>query len=128
MNSIQFRILVSFLLVSLIPLCGLTFYMFNSMEEQLILKEKESMTEVVSETGKRMDQWLEKQMDMLHLLAKTKEIKSENINEMLPIMNEFKTGSSVFETALYVKPDGYVFAHTTESSIGSNYADRAYIQ
>ncbi|HHY72620.1 MAG TPA: HAMP domain-containing protein [Bacillus bacterium] len=128
MKSIQFRILAAFLLVSLVPLSALTIYMFNSMEEQLILKEKESMTEVVSETGKRMDQWLEKQMEMLNLLAKTKEIKSENIDEMLPIMAEFKSGSSVFETAFYVKPDGYVFAHTTQSSIGSNYADRTYIQ
>lgn len=128
MKSIQFRILIAFLVVSLIPLSALTYYVFNSMEKQLLLKEKDSMTEVVSETGKRMDQWLEKQMDMLTLLSKTNAVKSGTVENMLPIMMEFKGNSSVFETAFFVEPDGNVRAHTTESSIGANYADREYIQ
>ncbi|WP_017755277.1 methyl-accepting chemotaxis protein [Calidifontibacillus oryziterrae] len=128
MKSIQFRILIAFLVVSLIPLSALSYYVFNSMEKQLLIKEKESMTEVVSETGKRMDQWLQKQMDMLTLLSKTSAVKSGIAADMLPIMNEFKGNSSVFETAFFVKPDGIVHAHTTASSIGANYSDRDYIQ
>lgn len=127
-KSIRIKFIVSFLLVSLIPLLIVSYLVENLSSKITISKEKESMHGLVLSKAQAMDEWFQAQMAELQLVAETETIKSMNNERIFPFISIVNERSEVFETNFVVNSEGTVISHTSPKSIGSDYSDRSYVQ
>lgn len=127
-KSIRTKFIVSFLLVSLIPLLIVSLLVENLSSKITISKEKESMHSLALNKAQAMDEWFQAQMAELQLVAETETVKSMDNERIFPFISIVNERSEVFETNFVINTEGTVISHTSPKSVGSDYSDRSYVQ
>ncbi|BCJ87197.1 methyl-accepting chemotaxis protein [Effusibacillus dendaii] len=128
-QSIRSKLLLSFLVVSLLPLIVSSFIIYNMSSSELVNKQKNAMRDLAVSKSQGMDEWLQRRRAEIELAAKTEIITSLNSQRQVRYAKQIKDQSDVYESVIFTAPDGWIRAHTTESAIGTlNLSDRDYFQ
>lgn len=128
-KSIRTRLLFWFIIVALVPLLSTSFFIYKSSSEEIVNKEKQARVQAMESTSKGMNQWLTTQANRLEAIAASSSAKNGNVKELLPLFDEVKQTSKVYENIVYSAPTGVAKAHTKREQIGQlNISDRSYFQ
>ncbi|MDQ0298931.1 methyl-accepting chemotaxis protein [Salibacterium salarium] len=128
-STIKRKLIVSFLLVGLIPMGIAAYFIYQLSSDEIVLQEEESMEELAQSTASGMEQWLDRRLSEIKLTSQSEDIKSENVDDQLQLMNYVINQEDTFETVVFTDPEGIVRAHTTEDNIDElDLSDREYFQ
>ncbi|WP_138090981.1 methyl-accepting chemotaxis protein [Halalkalibacterium halodurans] len=128
-KSINLKFIVYFLLVGLIPLIIMSYMMYQSSSNEIVAKEREAMESQTVSTVDGMEQWLEKRLDEIKIVASSEALQSDRLESKLQLMNVIKNQDDSYETVVFTGADGIVQAHTNEEHIGVlDLSDREYFQ
>lgn len=128
-KSIRTRLLFWFLIVALVPLLSTSFFIYQSSSNEIVNKEKQARLQTLERTSKGMNQWLTTQANRLESITASSSAKNGNVKELLPLFDEVKQKSKVYENIVYSAPTGLAKAHTKREQIGKlNLSDRDYFK
>ncbi|RSL29982.1 HAMP domain-containing protein [Salibacterium salarium] len=128
-KSIKNKLTGYLLLIGLIPTIILGFFIYQSSTDEIIAKEKQGLESVVESTSEGMDQWFEKRLSHIKLMAQTEAMMSEEGDRQLRLANVIKNSDDTYENVVFTDADGIVRADTSEENIGNlDLNDRAYFQ
>ncbi|SDZ09831.1 methyl-accepting chemotaxis protein [Evansella caseinilytica] len=128
-NSINSQFIIYFLLVGLIPMAAAAYLVYFLSSNEIVAKEQELMANQTISTVSGMEQWLDKRLDEIKIVANSEAIQSGSLESQLQLMNVVKNQDASYETVVFTGPDGIVQAHTNEEHIGVlDLSDRAYFQ
>ncbi|RSL30166.1 HAMP domain-containing protein [Salibacterium salarium] len=128
-SSIKRKLMVSFLFVGLIPMGIAGYFIYQLSSDEIVAQDKASMEDIAQSTADGMDQWLERRMSEIQLASQSENIKSEETDSQLELMNYVIEQEDTFETVVFTDPEGIVRAHTTEENIDElDLSEREYFQ
>lgn len=127
-SSLRNKLIIWFLIVALIPLISTSLYMANDSTSILIEKQKESYVKLVSSTAIAMDQWLDRRMTEIKILARTSDIKSMDSAAKNQFIQNFTKEMNIYDGNTFISADGIVRADTFEKSIGINLSERQFFK
>ncbi|MEK5256572.1 methyl-accepting chemotaxis protein [Paenibacillus sp. FSL F4-0125] len=127
-KSIQTKITIWFVVVSLIPLIFSSVFTYNQTAERLNEKEKESMQSLVDSKAQGMDEWLDRRKAQIELAAKTEILQSAEPKRINPYLKQIEEQTSVYEGVGFAQKGGTVTASSAKDTIGLNITDRSYFQ
>jgi methyl-accepting chemotaxis protein len=124
-SSIRQKLMVWFLLVSLLPLIGTAIFTYRVNSQELIDKQTSSRIDLVSTTAQGMEQWLDNRMGELQLSAKTAIMKSNNPEDQTVLVKTIRNHADIYEAVFFTPGSGRATAHS-EGRVGLNVATRDY--
>ncbi|WP_025027989.1 methyl-accepting chemotaxis protein [Caldalkalibacillus mannanilyticus] len=128
-KSINKKFIIFFLLVGLIPMAITSFLVYHSSSNAIIEKEKEIMQGYTVSTVFGMEQWLDKRLDEVKIVANSGAIQEGSLESQLQLMNVVKNQDPTYETVVFTGQNGIVQAHTTNEHIGVlDLSSRQYFQ
>ncbi|WP_421617223.1 methyl-accepting chemotaxis protein [Brevibacillus sp. TJ4] len=127
-RSIRAKLIIWFLVVSLVPLIVTSLFTYQQSTKALIEKEQDSALSLVTSVAQGVDEWLDRRKAEIELAAQTEILQSADPARIIPYLIQIKGQSDVYEAAGFAELDGGVTANSVESSIGINISDRVYFQ
>ncbi|QKS73001.1 methyl-accepting chemotaxis protein [Paenalkalicoccus suaedae] len=128
-KSIHSQLIFYFLLVGIVPMIITSVLVYQSSSEAIVDKEQELMETQTVNTVYSMEQWLEKRLDEVKIVASSEAIQSGTLESQLQLMNVVQSQDDTYETVVFTALDGIVAAHTNEAQIGVlDLSDRDYFQ
>lgn len=125
-RSIRTKLIVWFLLVSLIPLLVSTLVNNNQVTKQLTKHEQDSTHAIVVSKAQAMDEWLDRRMSEIQLASMTETLQSLDPARITPYLKQILEQTGVYEEVVFAGRDGVVQASSKESSLGIGVSEREY--
>ncbi|MFP3388866.1 methyl-accepting chemotaxis protein [Brevibacillus sp. SIMBA_040] len=117
-----------FLLVSIIPLVGTTFFISSSFSTILIEKQENSFVDLTSSTAIAMNQYLDRRMTEMQILARTSDIGSDDEEAKNTFIRKFTQEMKLYDGNTFISKDGKVTADTFPNSIGIDLSERQFFK
>ncbi|WP_051302032.1 methyl-accepting chemotaxis protein [Salibacterium aidingense] len=128
-GSLKNKLTVFLLFIGLVPTVLIGFFIYQTSTDEIIAKERESLESLAESTSDGMEQWLDKRMSQLTLLASSEEIMSEEKDRQLRMANIMKDSDETYENVVFTDTEGIVRADTSEENIDTlDLNDRDYFQ
>lgn len=129
LSTIRGKLITYFLLIGLIPVTIVSFLLFYTSSDEIIAKEEESVQASTEYTAEAMDSWLDKHMDEIRIAAGTGDIRGNDPDTQLQLVNEIQAQNDNYETVVFTDDEGIVRAHTIAENIDTlDLSDRDYFQ
>ena len=125
-KSILGKLVIWFLLVSLIPLIASTLVSYNLSSNALAEQERNSTLNLVESKTQAMDEWLNRRKAEVELAAKTEISQSKDPARISPFLEAIKGQTDVYEDVGFANEKGLVIANTAKNTIGVEIVDRSY--
>ncbi len=125
-KSIHTKLIIWFLLVSLIPLLISTLVNYNQVSKQLSEHEKNATQTIVLSKAQAMDDWLDRRMSEIELASKTETLRSLDPKRITPFLKQILEQTGVYEEVVFAGRDGVVQASSKDSSLGIEVREREY--
>ncbi|MGN7479018.1 methyl-accepting chemotaxis protein [Solibacillus silvestris] len=128
-TTIKQKLLVSFLLVSLIPMLIVGVVIYQTSVNEIISQEEESMHRFTESTVQGMEEWIRSRVNEIKLASKTEEITSLDPKKQNQLVNLIKEQDPAYEVIFFADTEGIARAHTTKEQIDvQNLSERDYFQ
>ncbi|MGY4688596.1 methyl-accepting chemotaxis protein [Salibacterium sp. K-3] len=128
-GSMKNKLTLYLLLVGLIPTILIGFFIYQTSTDEIVAKERESLESLAESTSAGMEQWIDKRMSQLHLMAQSEEIMSEEEDRQMRMIRILQENDEAYESVIFIDTEGVVRADTNEGNIGQlNLSDRKYYQ
>jgi methyl-accepting chemotaxis protein len=127
-SKLRNKIILWFLVVAIIPLIAIALFITNSFSSILIDKQKTSYIDLTSSTAIAMDQYLDRRMTEIQVLARTSDIQSNDANAKNQFIRKFTEEMKLYDGNTFISADGKVTADTFEKSVGINLAERQFFK
>lgn len=128
-RSIKQRLIISFLLVSLIPMLIVTFVIYQTSVNEIVSQEENSMQQFTESTAQGIGEWLESRVNEIRLAAKTEEITSLDSKKQVQLVQLIKEQDPTYESIIFADTKGIARAHTTAEQIDvQDLSEREYFQ
>lgn len=129
LSTIRGKLITYFLLIGLLPVTIVSFLLFYTSSDEIIAKEEESVQASTEYTAEAMNSWVDKHLDEIRLGAGTEDIRGNDPDTQLQLVNEIQAQNDNYETVVFTDDEGIVRAHTIAENIDTlDLSDRDYYQ
>lgn len=129
LSTIRGKLITYFLLIGLLPVTIVSFLLFYTSSDEIIAKEEESVQASTEYTAEAMNSWVDKHMDEIRLAAGTQDIRDNDSDTQVQLVNEIQAQNDNYETVVFTDDEGIVRAHTIAENIDTlDLSDRDYYQ
>ncbi|MEK5040825.1 methyl-accepting chemotaxis protein [Sporosarcina sp. FSL K6-3457] len=127
--TIKQRLILSFLLVSLVPMFIVAIVIYNTSVSEIVNQEEDSMQQFTESTAQGIEEWIGSRASEIKLASKTEEITSLDSKKQNQLVNIIKEQDPAYEVIIFVDTEGIARAHTTKEQIDvQNLSERNYFQ
>ncbi|GEB31215.1 methyl-accepting chemotaxis protein [Brevibacillus sp. FSL K6-0770] len=127
-NKLRNKMILWFLAVAVIPLAAVSFFITNSFSTILIDKQKSSYVDLTSSTAMAMDQYLDRRMTEIQVLARTSDIQSVDAAAKNEFIRKFTEEMKLYDGNTFISNDGKVTADTFPKSVGIDLGERQFFK
>ncbi|MED1853378.1 methyl-accepting chemotaxis protein [Brevibacillus borstelensis] len=127
-SKLRNKIIIWFLLVAVLPLIACSYLVLTESTRILIDKQKDSFVHLTESTANAMDQWLDRRLSEVMILARSSDIQSFDNEAKNKFIRKFTNEIKIFDGNTFISPDGKVTADTFEGSVGINLAERPFFK
>ncbi|NQF13445.1 methyl-accepting chemotaxis protein [Brevibacillus sp. HB1.3] len=127
-NKLRNKMILWFLIVAVIPLTAVSLFITNSFSSILIDKQKSSYVDLTSSTAIAMDQYLDRRMTEIQVLARTSDIQSDDAAAKNEFIRKFTEEMKLYDGNTFIASDGKVTADTFPKSVGINLGERQFFK
>jgi methyl-accepting chemotaxis protein len=127
-GKLRNKLIVWFLVVAVIPIVATSLYITRNSSSILFERQKNSYIELASRTAFAMDQWLDRRMTEIKILARSSDIQSPDTVAKNEFIRKFTEEMKLYDGNTFISPNGVVTADTFEKSIGINLAERKFFK
>ncbi|MED1915892.1 methyl-accepting chemotaxis protein [Bacillus thuringiensis] len=127
-NKLRNKMILWFLVVAVIPLTAVSVFITNSFSSILIDKQKSSYVDLTSSTAIAMDQYLDRRMTEIQILARTSDIQSDDAAAKNEFIRKFTEEMKLYDGNTFITSDGKVTADTFPKSVGINLGERQFFK
>ncbi|MGG1658928.1 methyl-accepting chemotaxis protein [Brevibacillus sp. NRS-1366] len=127
-NKLKRKMIFWFLVVAIIPLVATTLFISSSFWTILIDKQKNSFIELTSSTAIAMNQYLDRRMTEIQILARTSDIQSDDAQAKNEFIRKFTEEMKLYDGNTFIASDGKVTADTFPKSIGIDLGERQFFK
>lgn len=124
-RSIRIKLMIWFLVISLVPLIVTSFYHNNRSSNELIQLEREAALRLAESKAQAMEEWLDRRMSEIQLAAKTEILQSNDLERITPFLQQIQEQSPVYEEVVYADTSGVTTANST-GLVGIDVSERSY--
>ncbi|MGZ0051648.1 methyl-accepting chemotaxis protein [Brevibacillus gelatini] len=128
LKKLRNKMILWFLAVAVIPLAVVSLYITNSFSSILIDKQKASYVDLTSSTALAMDQYLDRRMTEIQVLARTSDIQSADAAAKNEFIQKFTEEMKLYDGNTFIGSDGKVSADTFPKSIGIDLSERQFFK
>ncbi|WP_409176175.1 methyl-accepting chemotaxis protein [Brevibacillus fortis] len=127
-NKLRNKMILWFLVVAVIPLTAVSLFITSSFSSILIDKQKSSYVDLTSSTAIAMDQYLDRRMTEIQILARTSDIQSDDAAAKNEFIRKFTEEMKLYDGNTFIASDGKVTADTFPKSVGINLSERQFFK
>ncbi|TKI58434.1 methyl-accepting chemotaxis protein [Brevibacillus antibioticus] len=127
-NKLRNKMILWFLVVAVIPLTAVSLFITSSFSSILIDKQKSSYVDLTSSTAIAMDQYLDRRMTEIQVLARTSDIQSDDAAAKNEFIRKFTEEMKLYDGNTFIASDGKVTADTFPKSVGINLGERQFFK
>ncbi|MBH0330646.1 chemotaxis protein [Brevibacillus brevis] len=127
-NKLRNKMILWFLVVAVIPLTAVSLFITSSFSSILIDKQKTSYVDLTSSTAIAMDQYLDRRMTEIQILARTSDIQSDDAAAKNEFIRKFTEEMKLYDGNTFIASDGKVTADTFPKSVGINLGERQFFK
>ncbi|WP_093334654.1 methyl-accepting chemotaxis protein [Salibacterium halotolerans] len=128
-GSMRNKLMLYLLLTGLVPTIVIGFFIYQTSTDEIVAKERENLESLADTTAASMQQWIDKRMSQLQLMAQTEEIMSAEEDRQMRMARILKDSDESYENVVFTDAEGIVRADTTEDNIGQlDLSERQYYQ
>lgn len=127
-KSIRTKLVMWFLIVSLIPLIASAFFTYSQSSKELIINEKEAALSLVQSKAMGMNEWLDRRIAEIKLATKTEILQSHDMKRVTPFLHQILEQSNVYEDIGFANTYGTIIAQTDETTLAFNIRNSSYFQ
>lgn len=120
--------IIWFLVVAIVPLIATTMFISNKFSSILIDKQKASYIDLTASTAVSMDQYLDRRMTEIQILARTANIQSNDAAAKNDFIQKFTKDMQLYDGNTFVATDGKVTADTFPKSVGLDLSERPFFK
>ena len=125
LKTIKAKLLLWFLVLSVLPLVALTYYSTMTFQKNLTQETQERALNITQSTASAIDAWLQEKIEHLEKIAALPEVQALNPDSTLPLLKTFHQADPQAEMYFFALEDG---SSWTSLDSQANIADRAYFQ
>ena len=125
LKTIKAKLLLWFLVLSVVPLVALTYYSTMTFQKNLTQETEERALNITASTASAIDAWLQEKIEHLEKIAALPEVQALNPDITLPLLKTFHQADPQAEMYFFALQDG---SSWTSFDSQANIADRAYFQ
>ncbi|USG65510.1 methyl-accepting chemotaxis protein [Brevibacillus ruminantium] len=127
-NKLRHKIVLWFLLLAVLPLILNSYLIITDSTNILIEKQKLSTVHLTESTAQAMDQWLDRRLSEVMVLARSSDIQSDDAEAKNQFIRKFTDEIKLFDGNTFISSDGIVRADTFPGSVGISLKDRPFYQ
>lgn len=127
-NKLKRKMSFWFLIVAIIPLVATTLFISSSFSTILIDKQKNSYIDLTASTAVAMNQYLDRRMTEIQILARTANIQSDDAEAKNGFIRKFTEEMKLYDGNTFIASDGKVTADTFPNSIGIDLSERQFFK
>lgn len=127
-SKLRNKLVIWFLLLAVVPLIINSYLVLTESTQILKEKQKESMVDLTKSTAQGMDQWLDRRLTEVTVLARSSDIQSTDAEAKNDFIRRFTNEIKIFDGNTFISPDGIVTADTFEGSVGINLGERPFFK
>ena len=117
-RSIKAKFILYFLLIGIIPLVIASSIIYYVSSNNALNTEEEWLGNQTASTVENMEEWIQKRLDKLTLIANSDTIINGELAARSQLINVVKEQDPTYETVVVIGKDGIVEAHTDPSLVG----------
>jgi methyl-accepting chemotaxis protein len=117
-RSIKAKFILYFLLIGIIPLVIASSIIYYVSSNNALNTEEEWLGNQTASTVENMEEWIQKRLDKLTLIANSDTIINGELAARSQLINVVKEQDQTYETVVVIGKDGIVEAHTDPSLVG----------
>lgn len=127
-SKLRNKIILWFLAVAIIPLIATTLFITNNLSSILIDKQKASYIDLTGSTALAMDQYLDRRMTEIQVLARTSDIQSNDAEAKNQFIRKFTEEMKLYDGNTFIAANGKVTADTFPKSVGIDLSERQFFK
>jgi methyl-accepting chemotaxis protein len=127
-GKLRNKLIVWFLVVAIIPLIGTSLYITTSSSAIITDKQRQSYIDLAQSTAVAMDQYLDRRMTEVQVLARSSDIQSTDAAAKNLFIRSFTEEMKIFDGNTFISPDGKVSADTFPKSVGIDLSERPFFK
>ncbi|MGQ9472763.1 MAG: methyl-accepting chemotaxis protein, partial [Candidatus Caldatribacteriaceae bacterium] len=124
-KSIKIKLLLWFMVLSIVPLVALTYYAITSFQRNIMEENQKQALTIAKSTASAIEAWIQEKMGRLERIAQLEELKNLDSQTIVPLLKIFHRTDPQSEMYFFALENGDAW---TSLDSQANVGDRAYFQ